>query len=296
MTYSIAARDPAIGVLGVAVQSHWFSVGPIVPWCEAGTGVVATQAFADPGYGPQVLDLLRAGRPAPAALSALTSIDEQADRRQVAVVDTAGRVAVHTGARCIPESGHRTGAEVSVQANMMRNDTVPDAMLEAYSASDADLAGRMMAALEAAEAAGGDVRGRQSAAMVIVASRGTGRPWVDRLVDLRVDDHDDPLGELSRLLTLHRAYDRMNRADEHLTGGDTAAASGEYRAARTEADITEAAFWHGVMLAEAGDIDGARDVLEHAFAEHDGWELLLRRLPAVDLLPEEVVRRIVGEA
>lgn len=296
MTYSIAARDPATGGMGVAVQSHWFSVGPIVPWCEAGVGVVATQAFAEPGYGPQALDLLRAGRSAPDALSALTSIDEQADRRQVAVIDTAGRAAVHTGDRCIPEAGHRTGDEVTVQANMMRNDTVPDAMLEAYGSGDGDLAGRMMAALRAAQAEGGDVRGVQSAAMVVVAGRGTGRPWSDRLVDLRVDDHDDPLGELERLLVLHRAYDRMNRADEQLAGGDTAAASGEYRAARREAGVIEAAFWHGVMLAEAGDVDGARDVLRDAFDEHDGWELLLRRLPAADLLPEETVVRILDGA
>lgn len=296
MTYSIAARDPATGVMGVAVQSHWFSVGPIVPWCEAGVGVVATQAFAEPGYGPQALDLLRAGRSAPDALAALTSIDQQADRRQVAVIDTAGRVAVHTGDRCIPEAGHRTGDEVTVQANMMRNGTVPDAMLGAYGSSSGDLAGRMMAALRAAQAEGGDVRGMQSAAMVVVAERGTGRPWADRLVDLRVDDHDDPLGELERLLVLHRAYDRMNRADEQLAGGDTAAASGEYRAARSEAGLVEAAFWHGVMLAERGDVDGARDALRDAFDDHDGWELLLRRLPEVDLLPQETVSRILGGA
>lgn len=294
MTYSIAARDPATGVMGVAVQSHWFSVGPIVPWCEAGVGVVATQAFAEPGYGPQALDLLRAGRSAPDALAALTSIDQEADRRQVAVVDTAGRVAVHTGDRCIPEAGHRTGDEVTAQANMMRNGTVPDAMLEAYGSSSEDLAGRMMAALRAAQAEGGDVRGVQSAAMVVVTGRGTGRPWTDRLVDLRVDDHDDPLGELERLLVLHRAYDRMNRADEQLAGGDTAAASGEYRAARSEAGVVEAAFWHGVMLAEHGDVDGAREVLRDAFDDHDGWELLLRRLPEVDLLPQETVSRILG--
>lgn len=295
MTYSIVARDPATGTMGVAVQSHWFSVGPIVPWCEAGVGVVATQAFAEPGYGPQALDLLRAGRSAPDALAALTSIDGQADRRQVAVVDAPGRVAVHTGARCIPHAGDRTGEQVSVQANMMRRDTVPQAMLEAYEAGDGDLAERMVGALEAAQAEGGDIRGVQSAAIVVVAGRGSGRPWMDRLIDLRVDDHDDPLGELRRLLTLHRAYDRMNRADEQLTGGDTAAASGEYRAARSEVDVTEAAFWHGVMLAEQGEVEGARAVLEVAFTDHDGWELLLQRLPAVDLLPEDAVRRILGD-
>lgn len=296
MTYSIAARDPDTGVMGAAVQSHWFSVGPIVPWCEAGTGVVATQAFVEPGYGPQALALMRGGRSGPDALAALTSVDDQADRRQVAVLDAAGRVAVHTGGRCIPHAGHRIGEQVSVQANMMRNDTVPEAMLEAYVSSGGDLAERMMLALEAAEAEGGDVRGAQSAAIVIVAGRGTARPWIDRLVDLRVDDHADPLGELRRLLTLHRAYERMDRADEQLAGGDTAAASGEYRAARSEAAVTEAAFWHGVMLAEEGDLDGAREALQEAFAEHDGWQLLLRRLPAANLLPEEVVLRIVHDA
>lgn len=293
MTYSIAAREPDSGSMGVAVQSHWFSVGPIVPWCEAGIGVVATQAFAEPGYGSQALALLRAGRSAPDALSALVSIDDEADRRQVAVVDAQGRVAAHTGERCIPEAGHRTGGQVSVQANMMRNDTVPDAMLEAYRSTSGDLAGRLLAALDAAQSEGGDIRGVQSAALVVVAGRGSGRPWIDRLVDLRVDDHHDPLGELRRLLGLHRAYERMNRADEQLAAGNTAGASGEYRGARAEAKITEAAFWHGVMLAETGDLEGAREVLSDAFAQHDGWEELLRRLPAADLLPEDTVRQLL---
>lgn len=293
MTYSIVARDPVSGELGVAVQSHWFSVGALCPWAEAGVGAVATQASVEVSYGPLALELLRAGRTAAEALTALTTVDAEEDRRQVAVVDAQGGVAVHTGRRCIPEAGHRTGDGVTVQANMMRNATVPDAMLAAYDgAAHVPLPERLLLALEAAEGEGGDVRGRQSAALVVVRGTSSGRPWEDRTVDLRVEDHAEPLGELGRLLSLERAYTRMQRADDALVRGDTAAASDGYLAARS-AGLTEAAFWHAVVLAEAGDVEGARGALAEATAEHDGWAVLLSRLPAVGLLSEDAAAALL---
>jgi uncharacterized Ntn-hydrolase superfamily protein len=208
MTYSIVARDPVTGEMGVAVQSCYFSVGTVVPWAEAGVGVVATQSFVDPSYGPLGLELLRRGKSAPEALPALVAVDPEAAHRQVAMIDSTGRVAVHTGSQCIPAAGHCLGEQVSAQANLMRKDTVWGAMIAAFTKTVGDLAARLLAALEAAEEQGGDLRGRQSVAMLIVAARATGKPWIDRVVDLRVEDHPDPVNELKRLLELKRAQDR----------------------------------------------------------------------------------------
>lgn len=177
-TYSIVARDPATGELGVAVQSHWFGVGAIVPFAEAGVGAVATQSFVDPSYGPLGLELVRAGRTAPEALAGLLEADPHPDVRQVAMIDAAGNVAAHTGENAIIAAGHHTGENYSVQANLMGSETVWPAMVTAFEAARGDLAERMLAALEAAQAEGGDIRGRQSAALVVVSGEPTGRPWV----------------------------------------------------------------------------------------------------------------------
>jgi uncharacterized Ntn-hydrolase superfamily protein len=192
-TYSIVARDPATGEIGVAVQSHWFSVGAVVPWVEAEVGGVATQSIADPSYGKLSLDLMRAGKSAPQALSALLASDQGRELRQVAMIDAQGRVAAHTGELNIPAAGHQTGENYSVQANLMLNDRVWPAMADAFESAEGDLAERMMQALEAAQAVGGDIRGEQSAALVVVAGRNTGQPWSDRRFDLRVEDSSEPL-------------------------------------------------------------------------------------------------------
>ncbi len=212
-TFSIVARDPATGELGVAVQSHWFNIGPLVPWVEAGVGAIATQSFVDPSYGKLGLDLMRAGRSAPEALKALIAGDAASDVRQVAMIDAQGRVAAHTGAKDIQAAGHKVGVNYSVQANLMLNDSIWPAMSRAFEAAKGDLADRMLAALDAAQAAGGDIRGRQSAALVIVSGKPTGKPWIDRTFDLRVDDSPEPLKELRRLVVLQRAYNHMNAGD-----------------------------------------------------------------------------------
>jgi uncharacterized Ntn-hydrolase superfamily protein len=204
MTYSIVARDPRTGELGVAVQSCYFSVGSIVPWADAGVGAVATQSFVDPAYGPLGLELMRRGKSAPEALQALVAIDPGAAVRQVAMIDAAGRVAVHTGARCLEAAGHCLGEQVSAQANLMARATVWPAMLATFIETAGGLAERLLAALDAAEAEGGDRRGKQSAAMLIVRAQPTGKVWLDRVVDLRVEDHAEPVRELRRLFTLQR--------------------------------------------------------------------------------------------
>jgi uncharacterized Ntn-hydrolase superfamily protein len=279
------------------VQSHYFSVGSIVSWAEPGVGAVATQSIVEPAYGPRGLGQLRRGASAPDALRRLLGDDEQADVRQVAIVDSHGRVAVHTGARCIREAGHRLADGVSAQANMMERPTVPSAMLEAFRASDADLAGRLLAALEAAEREGGDIRGRQSAAVVVVAPRASGQPMQDRPVDLRVDDHPDPVAELRRLVAVHDAYGHVEVADELAAAGDLEGALAEYAVAHTkQPDNAELAFWHGVTLAANGREAEARELLERAYSERDGWRELLRRLPESGLFPddEELIARLTG--
>jgi len=230
-TYSIVARDPETGETGVAVQSHWFSVGALCPWAEVGVGAIATQAFVNVSLGPRGLDMLRDGRTAQEALDALLTADEGRDVRQLAIVDAWGNVAAHTGAKCIVAAGHTTGGQFSAQANMMLDDGVWPAMAAAYEASSGPLAERLVAALEGAQAAGGDIRGKQSAALLVVRGASTGQPWEDRLVDLRVDDHLEPVLEIARLLRVHRAYEHMNRGDAALEQGDVEGALDAYRAA-----------------------------------------------------------------
>jgi uncharacterized Ntn-hydrolase superfamily protein len=272
----------------VAVQSHFFGVGSLVSWAEAGVGAVATQSVIEPAYGPRGLEAMRGGMSAPAALDRLLADDREEEVRQVAIVDRAGRVAVHTGGRCIAEAGHRVAEQVSAQANIMARPTVPDAMVGAFRAASGDLADRLLTALDAAEAEGGDLRGRQSAALLVVAPRASGRPSEDRLVDLRVDDHPDPVRELHRLLGLRRAYARVDRGDELAARGDSEAALAEYAAAhREQPDSIELAFWHGAYLAVVGREDEARSILRGVFDGRAGWAELLRRLPAAGLFPDD---------
>lgn len=298
-TYSIVARDSVTGEIGVAVQSHWFSVGSIVTWAEPGVGAVATQSFAEPAYGPLGLTLMRMGRTAPEALRALVTTDKDSAVRQVAMVDAQGHVAAHTGGRSVRAAGHQVGAQYSVQANLMEKPTVWPAMAKAYETSKGDLAERLLAALEAAEREGGDIRGKQSAAILIVGPTGTGRQWVDRRVDLRVEDHPNPVAELRRLVTLARVYRAMNAGDEAMTKNDVPAALTLYTEAMQlvpdSATNGETAFWVGVALATAGRVDEALTYLRRAQAVDRRWAETLTRLPAAGLLPSaELAARLAA--
>lgn len=287
-TYSIVARDPETGAMGVAVQSHWFSVGAVVPWAEAGVGAVATQSIVDPSYGPLGLGLMHAGRSAPEALAALLAGDSGREVRQVGMVDAQGKVATHTGTLCIPAAGGQTGNDYAVQANLMEKATVWPAMARAFEAAKGDLADRMLAALDAAQAEGGDIRGRQSAALVVVKARSTGRPWADKTFDLRVEDSPDPLRELRRLVQVQRAYNHMGAGDDCVAAKDWACAEREYGTARRlEPANEEMAFWHGVALATGGQLDAARPLFAQAFKADPRWRELVSRLPSVEQLPKD---------
>ncbi len=295
-TYSIVARDHATGELGVGVQSHWFSVGSIVPWAEAGVGAVATQSFVDPSYGKLGLDLMRAGKSAPEALKSLLAGDEAREVRQVAMIDAQGRVMAHTGSKNIQAAGHIVGRDYSVQANLMFTEKVWPAMSRAFESTKGDLAERIMAALEAAQAAGGDIRGKQSAALIVVAGKPTGKPWSDRVFDLRVDDSADPLKELRRLLVLQRAYNHMNAGDLAVEQKDNERALKEYSAAaRLVPDNAEMLYWHAVALVNMGRVEDSIPVFQRVFKLDRNWITLTPRLPSSGLLPDDqkLINRIV---
>lgn len=317
-TFSIVARDPSTGDMGVAVQSHWFAVGAEVTWAEAGVGAIATQSFIDPGYGKLGLDLLRAGKSADEALRALLAADPSAEARQVAMVDALGRVACFTGKKDIPAAGCAAGplaagrpaktlsvtgrdasgapvdlqihigGEFSAQANLMEKNTVWPAMAAAYQAAKGDLSDRLIAALEAAQREGGDIRGKQSAAILIVRGKSTGKPWQDKVVDLRVDDSDDPINELKRLVRYHRAYDHMENGDACSTQRDWDCAVREYgEAEKLLPDQVEIVFWHAVTLVTSGRVEDSLPLFRKVFAREPKWAELLGRLPAADLFPND---------
>jgi uncharacterized Ntn-hydrolase superfamily protein len=297
-TYSIVAHDPDTGAMGVAVQSHWFSVGSVVTWGEAGVGVVATQAFAEIAYGPQGLALMRDGLSAPEALKKLLDADESRELRQVAMVDASGKVGVHTGVRCIPQAGHEMGIGYSTQANMMLSSQVWMEMAMAFRAAEGELAERLVTALQAAQAVGGDVRGQQSACVLVVSGRRSDSPWREVLVELRVEDHPQPVEELARLVQVDKAYELMNKGDAYLGDGDIPSALTCYSQASAIAPhMPELPFWHAVTLADLDRLEEALPIFREVFRINPNWALLVQRLPEVGLLKEdaEMMTRIVAQ-
>jgi uncharacterized Ntn-hydrolase superfamily protein len=296
-TFSIVARDQATGELGVAVESHWFSVGAVVPWAEAGVGAVATQSFVEVSYGPRGLAAMRNGQAPSDALRILLEQDPQRAVRQVAFVNAAGQVAAHTGDLCIPGAGHKIGDGYSVQANLMLTDDVPQAMAEAFENSTGPLAERMLEALKAAQRAGGDIRGKQSAALLVVRAESTETPWSDRLVDLRVEDHEHPVEELDRLLRLHRAYESMNAGDEAMAQGKMDQALSHYAQAEAMFPTNdEFVFWHAVTLVTNDRTDDSLPLFDRAFRMNPAWMLLVPRLVEKGHLPgtEGLAERILS--
>lgn len=285
-TYSIVARDPKTGEMAVGVQSHWFSVGTAVPWVEAGVGVVATQSFVNKSFGPRGLQLLKEGKTPEEALAILLADDEAREVRQVAILDTKGNVATHTGKQCIRYAGHISGKNFSVQANMMLTDKVWPAMAKAFERSEGQpLAERVLLAMQAAEREGGDIRGKQSAALVVVKGQKSDQPWDDKTIDLRVDDHTKPLDELERLLKVYRAYEHMNAGDLAIEKGQMQKAMEEYgKAEAMFPENLEMKYWHAIGLANSGQIEEAAKLLREVYKKDPNWRELTSRLPEVGLL------------
>jgi uncharacterized Ntn-hydrolase superfamily protein len=287
-TYSIVARDSATGEMGVAVQSHYFQVGPIVPWAEAGVGAVATQSLVLVDYGPDGLAKMREGKTAQQALDELVAADAHNEGRQVAMVDAKGNVATYTGKNCIPFAGHKAGSQYSCQANLMANDKIWPAMSAAFEKAQGDLAERLMQALEAAEKAGGDIRGKQSAALLVVKGTSTGKPWQDRLFDLRVEDSPKPLEELRRLMRLRRAYRLEDDGDNFVSEKKLPEALQAYEAAMKLApEIVELRFWAAVTMYPTERKAEALKMFKEVFAREGQWADLVPRLAQVGLFPND---------
>ena len=295
-TFSIVARDPQTGEMGVAVQSHWFSVGTIVTWAEAGVGAIATQSFVNASFGPRGLEMLKDGMTSQQAVDSLLATDEGREFRQLAIIDSKGNVASFTGKKCVQPAGNIVGNNFSCQANLMINDKVWPAMADAFKKSTGPLAERMMAALEAGQEAGGDIRGKQSAAMLVVRGKSTGKVWEDRLIDLRVDDSPEPIKELKRLLKVHRAYDHMNAGDLAVEKGDMKKALQEYGAAEEMfPNNAEMKYWHAVALANNGKVDESLPIFRAVFNMDENWRDLTPRLigPGLLTVDEKDLKRIM---
>ena len=284
-TYSIVARDSITGDIGVAVQSHWFSVGSIVSWAEPGVGAIATQSLVNVSFGPRGLELLSKGKTATEVLDILINKDDGRDFRQLAVVDKHGNFAAHTGSKCIPDAGQIVGKNFSVQANMMLNKNVWPAMAKAFKTSKGPLAERMIEALKAAEAAGGDIRGQQSASILVVRGKSTGKLWEDRLIDLRVEDHPQAVREIERVLKVFRAYEHMNKGDLAIEQGDEESALKEYSAAeKMFPKNIEMKYWHAVSLVNIGKLEKALPMFKEVFKNDPNWIELTKRIVPNGLL------------
>jgi len=201
-TFSIVGFDPETKDLGVAVASKFIAVGALVPWAEANVGAIATQALANISYGPRGLELLRRGYSAKKVLQILISDDPQREERQVGIVDSKGEAAAFTGSKCYPYAGHIVGENYAVQGNILTEPEVLEEMAKAFEKTKGELVDRLLAALEAGDKAGGDRRGKQSAAIIVVREKGGYGGYTDRYVDLRVDDHPEPVQELKRLFKI----------------------------------------------------------------------------------------------
>ena len=284
-TFSIVARDPETGELGVAVQSHWFSVGSIVAWGEAGVGVVATQSFVNPSFGQRGLDLLKKGMTAQEVVDLLISTDDGREFRQLAIVDSKGNSAAYTGSKCIAEAGNITEENYSVQANMMLNNTVWGAMSQTFKTTKGHLAERLVAALESAQKEGGDIRGKQSACLLVYSGKPTGNIWEDKLIDLRVEDNPEPIKEIKRLLKVYRAYEYMNNGDLATEKSNMKLAMEEYNAAmQMFPENLEMKYWTAVSLANTGDVEKSLPMFKEIFSADKNWKELTKRLVPVDLL------------
>jgi len=295
-TYSIVARDTVTGDMGVAVQSHWFSVGSIVSWGKAGVGVVATQSFVNTSFGPRGLSLLENGLTPKMAVETLLAIDEGRDVRQLAILDVHGNVEAYTGKSCIDAAGHQVGDNFSVQANLMEKSTVWPAMAAAYKNSSGSLAERMLSAMEAAQNEGGDIRGKQSVAILVVKGKSTGNSWEDKIVDLRIEDHENPLKEMRRILNIHKAYDFMNKGDLAVEVGNNDLAKEHYQnAQKLNPDNLEMKYWYAITLANNGELEEAKRILKEIFKQNNQWKVLIPRLikPKLLLISDKDLQEIL---
>ena len=277
MTYSIVARDPQTGALGVSVETCMFAVGSIVPWAQAGVGAVATQAIAERAYGPRCLRAMGEGSSASDALDTAMAADPASFLRQVGVVSAAGDVGAMTGEWCIDHAGHLLGDGFAVQANMMASPAVWPAMADGYTAATGSFPRRLLAALRAAQAAGGDARGQMSAALLVVGAERMPDPWDGQLLSIRIERSADPLADLAALIDAAEAYDGFNRAVDTLMAGDpTTALARADDALQLLPNEENIRFVRSGALAALGDAAAAGEEIRSLIAERPSWETIIR--------------------
>ncbi|SEE68530.1 DUF1028 domain-containing protein [Jiangella alba] len=304
MTFSLLARDDATGLLGLATATHAYGVGPVADHTRPGVGVVATQSFVEVSYGPLGLDLIERGTPAAEALDKLVADDPDSDIRQVAYLDTTGGVAHHTGARCVPSCGAVVDGSVVAVGNMLDNDGVLPAVVEAFRGADGDLADRLLAGLAAGDEAGGDVRGRMSAALRVVTGERPADPWQGTVVDLRVDLDTDPVGRLAESLRIHRAYGvffesvfkpGLVTGAEPVLGDELEQAMAGLAATQRElGDDLEPTLWRGVLLVRAGRVDEGAALIARAVDARPRFARFVDGMARTGMLPAgsaEILRR-----
>ena len=283
MTYSIIAKCPVTGQYGVGIQSHFYAAGNAC-WAKAGVGVVVTQAMALIDHGPLGLKLMEGGASASNALVKRLGEDPEPEIRQVAMLDSNGEVAAHTGSLTIPAAGHVIGEGFSCQANLMWNESVPQAMSDAFEKTDGRLSDRLLSAMFAGQNAGGDIRGMQSGRILVVDSHIKQKEWEGVIVDVNVDDHPNPLEELGRLLKISSIYSEFTNSGY------------EFELKQSEAEeFPEIAFWTAINLANKGDLEGGKELLRIALNDHDGWKELLIRCSKNNFfgITEELVDKLL---
>jgi len=294
-TFSIVAFDPAIKDLGVAVQSRYFSVGPIVPWAEAEVGAIATQSFVNVSYGPKGLQLLREGLTVDEVIEKLTREDEGREFRQLGIIDAKGNAAAYTGKKCLEWAGSKIGKYYSAQGNILANENVVKNMGKKFETSKGDLADKLIAALEGGEKAGGDARGRQSAAILVVRKNKGRAGYGDRLTDLRVEDHPNPIAELKRLLSLHRVYYLIDQAEEMLVLGEVEkAVSTIKKAIELNPNSDDAYLDLGMMYMKIGEEEKAINAFQKALRINPNMKVVVKQLPKLGLMEasEELFRKL----
>jgi len=297
-TYSIVAIDKESGEMGGAVQSHWFSVGSLVLWAEPGAGIVATQSFVRPEYGPEILKLFATSSASPRfILESLLKKDSEQSVRQVGAVNVTGESVSFTGKDCVSYASSIEGDGYAIQANIMANPGVPEAMEKAYLSTEGSLADRLYAALSAAEALGGDLRGKQSAAMLVVPLKKVDNLLSSKIYDIRVDDSPNPLDELSRLMRIQKAYIFANEGDILSAEGRLDEALDAYnKASELYPENVELLFWGAVILCTDGKFDVAKPMFEKIFNINPSLKEMIPRLENHPMFPlsSDTVKKILA--
>jgi uncharacterized Ntn-hydrolase superfamily protein len=287
-TFSIVAFDPITKDLGVAVQSRYFSVGSVVPWAESGVGAIATQSFVNVSYGPRGLELLKEGLNVEDVIGRLTRDDEGKEFRQLGIIDSKGNASAFTGWRCLEWAGSIVGKNYTAQGNILAGEDVVKGMSQKFESTKGELADKLVAALEGGQEGGGDARGRQSAALLVVRKNVGRAGYGDRYIDLRVEDHPEPIAELKRLLVMHRVYRLIDDGEEKMATGDPEGGLSMIKeAVSLGPSIDDAHIDLGVIYLKLGKRDEALKAFGQALKLNPRMKTMIKQLPGAGLMEKD---------